>query len=457
MKFSLLAPLAVAGLAAAVTDQASSNARQQKNMMQMQRLMDLKLSSREKLRKDGFFDAGRFKSIKEPQPCVDGKAGEYGCSNIDLLSFLSHEDLGSKTREGNDIWGWSSDDGREFVAAGQTDGTAFAEVLKGGELKYLGRLPTQTEPSTWRDMKVIDGYVYIGSEAEGHGLQIFDMRKLAEVTEPVTFDISKDLTAWFDGFGSSHNIVAHEETKMIYAVGTARDTPCAGGLFMVDVSDPANPTSPGCVSEDGYVHDAQCVIYNGPDEQYLDREICFNYNEDALTIVDVTDKAKPVQISSTPYEGAAYTHQGWLANNENMEYLLLDDELDESDGTNPGEAGHTTTYIVNITSLATPSFTGFYQSPVKSIDHNQYVIDGLTYQANYGSGLRIVDVSSVSEDPTGKAFKEAAFFDCHPEDDAQGGVVEFVGTWSVYPYFKSGVIVLNSIERGLFALKHNAA
>lgn len=27
-------------------------------------------------------------------------------------------------------------------------------------------------------MKVIDGYAYIGSEADGHGLQIFDMRKV---------------------------------------------------------------------------------------------------------------------------------------------------------------------------------------------------------------------------------------------------------------------------------------
>lgn len=73
---------------------------------------------------------------------------------------------------------------------------------------------------------------------------------------------------------------------MIYAVGTSnRDVPgCQGGLFMVDVSDPSNPTSPGCAGEDGYVHDAQCVIYNGPDSQYNGREICFGYNEDDLTM-----------------------------------------------------------------------------------------------------------------------------------------------------------------------------
>ncbi|PGH32746.1 hypothetical protein GX50_04460 [[Emmonsia] crescens] len=454
MKFSLLAPLVVAGLAMA--ESLSQAEQAEKNMMQMHRLMDMKLASREKLRKDGLFDEGRFKSTNNAQRCVNGKAGEFSCNKVDMTAFLSHQDMGSRTREGNDVWGWNADDGREFVAVGQTDGTAFVEVLKNGQLKYVGRLPTQTVSSTWRDMKVIDGYVYIGAEARGHGLQVFDMRKLALVKgNPVTYSIKTDLTAWYSGFGSSHNIVAHEETKMIYAVGTGRSTPCRGGLFMVDVSNPAQPKSPGCVSQDGYVHDAQCVIYKGPDRKYSGRQICFNYNEDTLTIVDVTDKSKPVQISKTPYNGASYTHQGWIAD-ENMEYLLLDDELDESDGTNPGKAGHTTTYIVNISNLARPRFTGYYQSPVKSIDHNQYVIDGLTYQSNYGSGLRIVDVSTVGQDATGKGFKEVGFFDCHPEDDAVGGKVQFVGSWSVFPYFKSGAIVINSIERGLFALKYNA-
>lgn len=57
-------------------------------------------------------------------------------------------------------------------------------------------------------------------------------------------------------------------------------------------------------------------------------------------------------------------------------------------------------------------------------------------------------------DPTGGNIKETGFFDCHPEDDAINGEVEFLGTWSVYPYFKSGYILLNSIERGIFSLKY---
>lgn len=38
-------------------------------------------------------------------------------------------------------------------------------------------------------------------------------------------------------------------------------------------------------------------------------------NEDTVTIVDVTDKNAPVQLSKTDYELSSfnvYTHQGWL-------------------------------------------------------------------------------------------------------------------------------------------------
>ena len=43
---------------------------------------------------------------------------------------------------------------------------------------------------------------------------------------------------------------------------------------MVDVSDPLNPTFAGCFGDDGYVHDAQCTIYTGPDIEHQGKEVC---------------------------------------------------------------------------------------------------------------------------------------------------------------------------------------
>ena len=42
---------------------------------------------------------------------------------------------------------------------------------------------------------------------------------------------------------------------------------------MVDVSDPLNPTFAGCFGGDGYVHDAQCTIYTGPDTEHQGKEV----------------------------------------------------------------------------------------------------------------------------------------------------------------------------------------
>ncbi|SPO06072.1 uncharacterized protein DNG_08761 [Cephalotrichum gorgonifer] len=425
------------------------------NAVSMAALKERKVSHREKEIADGVFDLNRYAAVG-PTACVNGKAGEYSCNKVDLLGFLRHEDVGSVTREGNDIWGWTDPkSGREYALLGQTDGTAFVEVLKDGTLQYVGRLPTQTVSSIWRDIKVIGNFAYIGSEARNHGLQIFDLTKLrtADPKNPKTYSITTDLTAHFSGFGSSHNIVANEETNLIAAVGTGRSLKCKGGLWMVDVSNPSKPRDIGCVAEDGYVHDAQCVVYQGPHKKYTNKEVCFNFNEDSLTIVDIHNRAKPQQLSRTTYNGATYTHQGWLT--PDQKYLLLDDELDEQEKAGAAADQHTTTYVVDVQDLTKPVFKGVYKSPQRSIDHNQYIIDGLSYQANYGSGLRIVNVTSINEDPTGALFKEVGFFDVHPDDDAVGGEAEFYGAWSVYPYFQSGHIVVSSIERGIYSLKHN--
>jgi hypothetical protein len=94
-------------------------------------------------------------------------------------------------------------------------------------------------------------------------------------------------------------------------------------LIYINIDDIANPYSPGCAKIDGYVHDAQCVLYKGPDEKYDGRDICYGYNEDTLTIYDVTDKDGPNAssiISRTTYEGASYTHQGIIAESPKLSH-----------------------------------------------------------------------------------------------------------------------------------------
>ncbi|CRJ99867.1 hypothetical protein BN1723_008711 [Verticillium longisporum] len=295
-------------------------------------VMDRKMNFWKTARESGVFKSEQYPELNATK-CVNGWAeaivgdrhNTFRCNNVDLVHFLPHVALGSPGAEGSSSWGWTSDDDREFVAVGQYDGTAFIEIGKDGRMTYLGRLPQVTTPSEWREIRSYKHYMIIGSEAPGHGVQIFDMHKLLTV-------------------------------------------------------DPANP-SLGCAAGDGYVHDAQCMVYHGPDKRYEGRDICYGYNEDTLTIYDVTNKANVTNIiSRISYEGAAYTHQGWVLDPKNQEYLVMDDELDEVRARGPAADGFPVTYIWDIRDLEKPKQTGLYKSKTKAIDHNQYVIDGLNYQ-----------------------------------------------------------------------------
>lgn len=156
---------------------------------------------------------------------------------------------------------------------------------------YLGRLPQypSASPSIWREIRGYKNYIVIGSEAQQHGVQFFDMSKLLDIdpASPVTFDGAADLAGHFNTLpvGRSHNVVVNEELDYAVAVGAApRTSACSSGLIFIDLSDISNPTTPGCASGDGYVHDAQCLVYRGPDTAYVGRDICYGYNEDTLTM-----------------------------------------------------------------------------------------------------------------------------------------------------------------------------
>ncbi|OSS50429.1 hypothetical protein B5807_04855 [Epicoccum nigrum] len=441
------------------------------------RIMGMKMAEWDAELASGAMDSSRYPELNFT-PCKDGFAAAipgdrnntFKCNNIDLYHFLPHAQLGS-VGQGSSSWGWTSEDGREFVAIGQFDGTAFAEISSEGKLVYLGRLP-QYDPvgSRWREIRVLRDYAVIGSEAINSGVQIFDMKKLLSLdpASPHNFT-QQDLTGYWNELpvGRTHNIVVNQELNYAMAVGSVGgnetirvrgDLPCRGGLIFLNMTDPTHPFSPGCAAGDGYVHDAECLVYRGPDKRYYGRDICYGYNEDTLTIYDVTNKHGNVTniISITSFPGAEYVHQGVVNNEKWQEYLFLDDEFDERDAkVGPMTQGLPTTHIFDIRNLENPHYSGHFEGKRRAIDHNQYIVEGYLYQSNYGAGLTVWDVESVTKDPSGSSVCEAGFFDIHPEDDELegGGTVAFLGSWSSYAAFKSGYIFVHTIERGSFVVK----
>ncbi len=377
------------------------------------------------------------------------KAGEFGCSNTSLVAFLPISKIGGRRGTNlNDNWGWTDPQGgREYALVGRTDGTSFVDVTDPVHPRYLGDLPLTkgATPNAWRDIKVYKNHAFIVADGAGaHGMQVFDLTRLRSVKAPQTF--TED--AHYDKIGSAHNIVMNEESGFAYAVGVnSGGETCGGGLHMIDVRQPTHPTFAGCFSDPqtgrsgtGYSHDAQCVNYHGPDAKYQGHEICIGANETAISVADVTNKQAPVAISRASYPDVGYTHQGWLT--DDHKYFYLDDELDEQGGKGKAAEG-TRTLVWDLSDLDDPVLLKEHVGVEKSIDHNLYVKGNRIYEANYTSGLRILDIS----DPTNP--REVGFFDTYPKDNTVG----FAGAWSNYPYFKSGTIIVTGIGEGLFLVR----
>ena len=386
--------------------------------------------------------------------CTDGQADGYPCHNVDLMAQLDITEIGGAPSEPgksgtelNDIWGWTDPQtGRQYALVGRTDGTAFVDVTDPAQPVFLGSLPTATDASSWRDIKVKNGHALIVSEAVGHGMQVFDLTTLRDASgegAPQTFEA----TAVYDGFGRAHNVVtAGEGTARAYGVGlsgeqNAPDGAGGGpGYHGVDLSDPANPRFAGCFNSTvgrGYTHDAQCVTYEGPDAEHQGREICLGADEQGLSVADLTDLESPQQLATATYPQTGYTHQGWFS--DDQRYFYLDDETDERSGL----VDQTRTLIWDLEDLDNPVLVTQHAGETPAIDHNQYLTGGLAYQANYTSGLRILDTSDKA------APVEVGFFDVFPQNNKS----RFEGAWSVYPFFEDGPLVVSSIGGGLFVLR----
>lgn len=369
--------------------------------------------------------------------CKNGFANEFPCHNIDLQSFVSLSDLDTEeSTVANDIWGWTKD-GREFALIGLFTGTSFVEVTDPINPVVLGKLPTKTENSRWRDIKTFQDYAFIVSEASDHGMQVFDLNQLLTTTSYTIFSE----TIHYPSFGQAHNIFINEESGFAYVVGIKEgEITCNSGLHMVDIKSPLSPVFAGCYSNRGYTHDVQCVIYDGPDTSHTGKEICFASNEDTVDIIDVSNKNAPIFISEFYYSGARYVHQGWLT--EDNRYFLIDDELDEVLG-----FGKTKTIIADFGKLTEPILAGVYTGPSQAVDHNQYIVGNFTFQANYRAGLSILEIV----DAENGNLRKFGSFDTFIENDKRGSN----GAWSNFPFFESGNVIVSDIEQGLFVLYPN--
>ncbi len=365
-------------------------------------------------------------------------ATNFPAQGMTLLSHVPTSNIGTGGNAA-DIWGYTSPSGREYALITVSAGLGLVEITDPFNPVVRDFIPSSS--SLWHDVKTIGQYAYKVNES-GEGIQVIDL------SDADNGNMTLVQNKFQQGHATTHNIVAHEETGYLYLTGA---NVANGGLVAVDTNaDPANPTFAGSWTT-RYVHDAQVVTWQHGD--LAGRELAFCFNGGAgFDIVDVTDKSNMTRIGGATYAGVRYCHQGWLS--EDQQWLYINDELDEGATVNV-----TTTRVfrvhdpdfagppANAPSPTNPVFVGTFTSGVPAIDHNLYTRDGIIYQANYRSGLRVFDATQTPDQP-----QQIAFFDGFVADDAPS----FNGAWSVYPYFDSQVIIVSDIEQGLFVLRLDA-
>jgi choice-of-anchor B domain-containing protein len=324
--------------------------------------------------------------------------------NAALLSHVNaHRCSGPGCRNVySEVWGYTAPDGTELAIIGALDGTAFVDVTNPAQPVEVLFHPGISSP--WREMSTWDHYCYIVSEGGG-GMDIVDLSNPHRPFFTATFDST---------FNTAHTIGIHE--GYAYVNGTKQGG-FASGMRILDLSNPTRPRDVGAYTR-RYVHD----MYERDNRAYL-----ANIQDGGFTILDVSDKAHPFELSFTPYLGAS-THNCWLTNDSR--HLLTTDEVD---------GGHLR--IWDLTNLARPLQESEWTASVFGIIHNVYVKGDSAYVSYYTEGLQVLDISNPVEP------RRVASYDTWP--GASGG---FNGNWGVYPFAKSGNVYLSDITTGLYVI-----
>jgi choice-of-anchor B domain-containing protein len=384
--------------------------------------------------------------------CIDGTADGFDCINMSLLAHVPLSDFPSKPMSANDIWGHVDlNTEKEYAIIGLRNAVAVVDVTTPTAPEVIGSISGLS--SNWRDIKVYQyfdtstlrwqAYAYATTEAN-EGLSIIDLNDLENGISLVRRQTT-DSTAhniYISNLDYGLNIPLAGQVPRVHILGANN---FSGALRSYSLSDPETLGSTytnASGTRNDYTHDATSLTINDARAQTdcvqannSDCLVILDFNEDSLRVWDHTDENQAIELGSSSYPNAEYTHSGWWS--EDKQYVIVHDELDEqTHGLN------TTLNIFDISSLNTPTLVGTWSGPTRAIDHNGFVRGNRYYMSNYERGLTVLDITDPS-DPV-----EVGFFDTYPVSDNAA----FNGAWGVYPFLPSGNILVSDINSGLYII-----
>jgi choice-of-anchor B domain-containing protein len=341
----------------------------------------------------------------DPDP-VPSNAPAAASQNMSLLANLGLTTLGNgATTSGAGNWGYTSPDGRRFALTGLSNGTSIVEVTNAQSPRRVAFI--EGPVSQWREVRSYRTFVYVTTEARGHGLDIIDM---GNPDQPVK------VQTWNRTFTSAHSLWIDEERGLLFANGTGT------GMHILDLEpDPSDPREAGAFSA-FYIHDSYTrgtVLYAAA------------INNGFLALLDVSTPGRVTEITRFN-TGGRFTHNAWL--DRQGRYVFTTDERQGR----PVE-------VWDLADPFNPRKVAEYIGNANSIPHNVLVDGDRLLVSHYTEGVHLLDVRN-PERPAVMGFYDTF-------TGANCASFPFCGVWGAYVFPGSDLIVASDMQGGLFVIR----
>ncbi|MFW6201403.1 MAG: choice-of-anchor B family protein [Gemmatimonadota bacterium] len=340
--------------------------------------------------------------INDPVPHANGIYYPESCaeppSSIELVGHLElPESL-------TDLWAYYDEEtGREYALAGYNTGIAEGGV-------YVIDVTDPADPTLSatldeagvNDVVVWMNYAYTVSGHEEHG----DLGIIYDLSDPAAPVV-------VDSFPSGHNLFITERGYMYKA---------EEGVQAFDlVPDPTDPEPIWTDARD-----------SGHDVAVIGDTLLDFHAFDGTILYDISDPFDPVEGLTLDDDSVRFHHSGWLSGDGR--YLYIHDELPMNLNQNAD---------ISIWDLDTGERVGSYRDTTSTV-HNGYELCDRLAVSYYTRGFVLFDIS----DPTELVPLDE--YDTDPDAEGEGF---FLGAWGVYPYTRSGNVLVSDVEKGLYVFR----
>ena len=331
--------------------------------------------------------------------------GIYGLGQAQTspqLSLLAQSNLHSPAHYA-DCWGYTGPDNREYALVSTEVGIQILDITDTSQLVEVAFFAGPA--AVPGDIKVYQNYAYAVNDNGGGGMSIIDLSNLPTSASVVTN---------FTGFQVSHNIYIDEDNGILYAVGN--NSPGNGVL----IYSLANPTAPQQISS----------VTNGSHDIFVRNNTLFvsEGGNSQFGIYDVSNPATPQLMERffTPSNG--FAHNAWT-NDDNT--LMLTTE----------ETANQTVKLWDISDIGNITLLDEVLGS-EGLAHNAVIKGNYGYVAHYSNGLLIYDISNPD------SLVEVGQYDTY--SGTTPGALR--GAWGVYPFLKTGKVLVSDTETGLYVL-----